>query len=127
SVGSMHMRFWGSTLSTNLPAALELYADILRRPHLPAEEMDAVRALAYQDLQSLEDEPRQKVLVELRQRHYPPPLGHDRRGTVQGIESLSVRDLRTHYRRLFQARGTILSVAGNIDWERLRDQVGRLF
>jgi predicted Zn-dependent peptidase len=127
SVGSMHMRFWAATLARSLPAALEIYADILRRPHLPEEEIDAVKSLAYQDLQSLEDEPRQKVLVELRRRHYSPPLGQDRRGTVAGIESLSVRDLRSHYRRFFQARGTILSVAGNIDWEPLRDQVGRLF
>ena len=64
SVGAMHMRFWGATLARNLPRALELYADILRRPHLPEEEMEAVRALALQDLQSLEDEPRQKVLIE---------------------------------------------------------------
>src|SRR5205807_8517012 len=127
SVGSMHMRFWGSTLSTNLPAALELYADILRRPHLPAEEMDAVRALAYQDIQSLEDEPRQKVLIELRRRHLPPPLGQDRRGTVEGIESLTIDAIREQYQRFFRPAGTILSVAGNIDWEPLVRQVERLF
>src|SRR5207244_10831170 len=89
SVGSMHIRFWGATLARNLPAALEIYADILRRPHLPKDEIDAVKALALQDLQGLEDEPRQKVLIELRQRHYPPPLGQDRRGTAAGIASLS--------------------------------------
>jgi predicted Zn-dependent peptidase len=127
SVGSMHMRFWGATLSRNLPAALEIYADILRRPHLPAEEIEAVKALALQDLQSLEDEPRQKVLVELRKLHYPPPLGHDRRGTEAGIEALDVATLRRHYRQLFQPRGTIISMAGNIEWEPLRDQVERLF
>jgi len=127
SVGSMHTRFWGATLARNLPAALEIYADILLRPHLPQEEIEAVKALAYQDLQGLEDEPRQKVLVELRRHHYPPPLGQDRRGTVQGIESLTAEDTRTHYRLLFQPRGTILSVAGNIEWESLRDQVERLF
>src|SRR5579859_7735759 len=62
SVGSLHMRFWGATLSRNLPAALEIYADILRRPKFPADELDAVKALALQDLQGLEDEPRQKLL-----------------------------------------------------------------
>jgi predicted Zn-dependent peptidase len=127
SVGTMHTRFWGATLSRNLPAALEIYADILRRPHLPEEEMEAVKALAYQDLQGLEDEPRQKVLVELRRHHYPPPLGQDRRGTVQGIETLAVDDVRSHYQRLFQPQGSILSVAGDIDWVPLRDQVERLF
>jgi predicted Zn-dependent peptidase len=127
SVGALHMRFWGATLARNLPAALEIYADILRRPHLPEEEMDAVKALALQDLQGLEDEPRTKLIVELKRRHYPPPLGQDRRGTAEGIESLTADGLRKHYRRLFQPRGTILSVAGNIDWEPLCDQVEQLF
>src|SRR6201993_2868574 len=60
SVGSLHMRFWGSTLARNLSAALEIYADILRRPHLPENEINAVKALAFQELQSIEDEPKQK-------------------------------------------------------------------
>jgi predicted Zn-dependent peptidase len=127
SVGTMHMRFWGATLARNLPGALGIYADILRRPRLPADEVDSVKALAYQDLQGLEDEPRQKVLIELRRLHYPAPLGHDRRGTRAGIESLTPALIQTHYRRLFQPSGTILSVAGAIEWEPLRRQVERLF
>jgi predicted Zn-dependent peptidase len=126
SVGSMHTRFWGATLSRHLPATLEIYADILRRPHLPKEELDPIKALALQDLQSLEDEPRQKVLVELRKRHYPSPLGQDRRGTEESIQNLSIKTIKAHYRRLFRPEGTILSVAGNIEWEPLRDQVGQL-
>ncbi len=127
SVGSLHTRFWGATLARNLPAALEIYADILRRPHLPKEEVEAVQALALQDLQGLEDEPRQKVLIELRRRHYPAPLGHDRRGTREGITGLTIDVIRKHYQKYFQPRGLIISVAGNIDWQPLLDQVGRLF
>jgi len=121
------MHFWGGTLARNLPAALEIYADIIRRPHLPDDELEPVQALALQDLQGLEDEPRQKVLIELRKRHYPPPLNHDRRGTVEGIKSTTSEAVRRQFRRLFRARGTILSVAGNIEWPALRDQVERLF
>jgi predicted Zn-dependent peptidase len=127
SVGTMHIRFWGATLARNLPAALDIYADILRRPHLPDDEIEAVQALAMQELQGLEDEPRQKVLIELRKRHFPPPLGHDRRGTAKGIENLTIQKVRKHYQRLFGPRGTIMSVAGNIEWAPLRDQVERLF
>jgi predicted Zn-dependent peptidase len=127
SVGGLHVHFWGATLARNLPATLDIYADILLRPHLPQEEMEAVQALALQDIQSLEDEPRQKVLIELRKHHYPPPLGQDRRGTVEGIQSLNATVVRDHYQKLFRPRGTILSVAGNVDWEPLRNQVGRLF
>jgi predicted Zn-dependent peptidase len=127
SVGPMQISFWGSTLARNLPAALEIYADILQRPHLPAEDLEPVQSLALQDILSLEDEPRQKVLIELNQRHFPPPLGQDRRGTREGIESLTPKIVREHYARLFQPRGVILSVAGNIEWEPLCEQVGGLF
>jgi predicted Zn-dependent peptidase len=127
SVGTFHMRFWGATIASNLPPALELYADIVRRPHLPADELDAVRALALQDIQGLEDEPRQKVLIELRRRHYPAPLGFDHRGTPQGLHRLTPESVRAHHARCFQPRGSILSVAGNIDWNALKEQVGRLF
>jgi predicted Zn-dependent peptidase len=123
----MHMRFWGGTVGTNLPAALEIYADILRRPHLPEEEMDAVKELALQDLRGLEDEPGSKVLVELRKHFYPTPLSNDSRGTPEGIEALTAKEVRRHHAALFRPQGTILSVAGHLDWDRLRDQVGRLF
>jgi len=127
SVGSIHMRFWGATVARNLPAALAIYADILLRPHLPQDELDAVRSLAPQDIRSLEDEPRSKVLVELRKRHYPAPLGNDHRGTAEGVSALTIDDIKDRHKRLFRPGGAILSVAGNVEWAPLRDQVERLF
>ncbi|MBL8797525.1 MAG: insulinase family protein [Planctomycetia bacterium] len=127
SVLAIHTQFSAGTLARNLPQALEIYADILRRPHFPDEEMEPVQALALQDLQGLEDEPRHKVMIELARHHYPPPFGQDRRGTVECIKKLTIDDVRKHYRRLFRPRGTLLTVAGNLDWPKLRDQVERLF
>jgi predicted Zn-dependent peptidase len=127
SVGSFHTRFWGGTLARNLSAALEVYADVLRRPHLPEDELEPVKALALQDLSGLEDEPGSKVMVELRKHLHPAPLSNDHRGTAEGIEALTIREVRRHHAALFRPRGTILSVAGNIEWAAVRDQVGRLF
>lgn len=127
SVGAVNMRFWGSTLARNVPAALDIYADILLRPHLPEEELEPVVALAIQDIQSLEDAPQSKVMVELRKRYYPPPMNKDRRGTEAELESLSIDAVRAVHATGFRPNGTILSVAGNIEWEPLKEQVGRLF
>lgn len=127
SVGNLHMRFWGATVASNLPATLEIYADILRRPHLPDEELEAVKALSLQDLRGLEDEPRSKVMVALRQHHLPRPLSNDHRGTEESIGSVTIDAVRAQHQRQFHARGTILAVAGNVEWDPLRDQVGRLF
>jgi predicted Zn-dependent peptidase len=121
------MRFHGATLARNLPQALKIYADILRKPHLPYEELDAVKALALQDILSLEDEPQRKTFLELRKRHFPPPLSNDYRGTEAGINSLTIDCVRDYFRRHVQAQGTILSVAGNVEWQPLCDLVGDLF
>jgi len=127
SVGAINMRFWGSTLSTNAYAALDIFADVIRRPHFPEEELEAAQALALQDILGLEDAPQQKVMVELRRRYYPPPLNRDRRGLATDIESLTIDDVKKQHRRLFRPNGSILSVAGNIEWERLKDQTEKLF
>jgi len=127
SVGQVHMRFWGSTLARNLLPALSIYADILRRPQLPEEELEPVVSLALQDLQSLEDEPRQKVMVELRRRAWPDPMGRDRRGTPEGLQKLTVEGLRKQFASTFGPADTIISVAGTIEWEPLRDLVEKLF
>jgi len=127
SAGVWLMSFGGATLARNLLPALTIYADILRRPHLPEPELEPVRQLALQDLQSIEDEPQAKVMVELRKRHYPSPIGRDYRGTEEGLASLTIPKIQGHYERHFQPQGLILAVAGDLEWNRLRDYVGALF
>src|SRR4051794_634642 len=127
SVGAVNMRFWGSTLARNVPAALDIYADIVLRPHLPEDELEPVQALALQDIQGLEDAPQSKVMVELRRRYYPPPLNKDRRGTEEDIKALMIDAVKAQYRKFVRPNGAILSVAGNIEWEPLKAQVERLF
>lgn len=126
-VETVHTSFFASTLATNLMPALEIYADVVRHPHVPAEEVDAVRALALQELQAIEDEPRQKIFVELRSRHYPYPFGRPTLGRREVLESASHAELVSHHKRSYRARGAILGVAGDIEWPQLRDGVEMLF
>jgi predicted Zn-dependent peptidase len=123
----MNMRFGGSTLARSVPAALDIYADILLRPHIPAAELEAAQSLALQDIQSLEDSPEGMVMVELRRRYYPQPLCKDRLGKAEDIEGLTIDAVRAFHGRHFHPNGTILSVAGNVQWEPLKAQVERLF
>lgn len=123
----MNMRFWGSTLAKSIAPALDIYADILLRPHLPPDELEPVQALALQDILSLEDSPDSMSMVELRRRYYPSPLSKDRLGRAADIEALTIDAVREQHRRLFRPNGTILSVAGNIEWEPLKAQVERIF
>ena len=126
SVSSAHASYSGATLAENLPEALALYADLLRRPHLPGEQLEACRQVVLQDLRAVEDEPADKVMIELRRRHYPHPWGRPSQGEQESLESITLADIRPYFQQHYVPGGTILGVAGRVDWEPLRDLVGRL-
>ena len=127
SAGVVNLRLGGSALARNLLPVLDLYADILLRPRLPAEELEPVQEGLLQDIKSLEDSPQGKVMVELHRRYYPHPLNKDRRGKAEDIESLTPDAVRAHYRKFVRPNKAIISVAGNIDWDALKARVEKLF
>jgi len=127
SSGTLNVQLSGAMLSRNLVPTFEIYADILRRPHLPEDELDAAKSLSIQDIQSLEDDPQRKVMVELRKRYYPDPLGRDQRGTIEGVEAVTIEDVRRQHAALYHPRDVILSVAGDLDPDAVKNEVERLF
>ncbi|MGD0897875.1 MAG: pitrilysin family protein [Thermoguttaceae bacterium] len=126
SVSAAHAVYCGATLAENLPEALAVFADILRRPRLPAEQLEAGRQVVLQELRAIEDEPADKVMLDLRRRHYPSPWGRSSFGEQEAVQSVTIGEIRGFFRRHFQPNGTILGVAGHVEWEPLVDLVGRL-
>lgn len=114
-VGNSHISFTGATLAESLPAALRLYADIVRSPHLPEDEFEPARLGVEQSLRAIEDEPRQKVLVELRRRCYEAPWGIPSEGTLEGVENLQAAVVRRHFETCAGPRDAILGIAGKVD------------
>jgi predicted Zn-dependent peptidase len=127
SVSNSHASHYGATLSGNLLPAISIYADLLRRPHLPDDQLEAARMVVLQDLRAIEDEPAQKLMLELRKHHYPDPWGRSSHGEEESLNAITIDDIRGHFAAHYQPRGVILGVAGNSDWERLKDHVGTLF
>lgn len=127
SVGVAQANFYGATLSDNLPAALELFADMLRRPQLPANQFEAGRNVCLQELRAIDDEPSQKLMIELRRRRYPDPWGRSSLGEETSLRAAKIDDVRAFHARHYRPGGTILALAGNFDWQRMCDHVERLF
>jgi len=127
SVTSAHVSFGGATVAENLPATLDIYGDLLRRPHLNPEYLPAAQQVILQELRAIEDDPGHKTMLELRRRHYPDPWGRNSEGSIPTIEAASMAQVKSHFQRYIRPNGTILGVAGKIDWPQLLDQVERLF
>ena len=127
SVGIHHTRFGCAALADKVMAGLPVYADIVRRPHLPQQGFDAARDLALQSLDGIEDEPRQKVLIKLREWHFPWPYGRNTMGEKNELQRLTLELSKAHQGKRYQAKNSILALAGNIDFGRVKDEVGRHF
>lgn len=126
SVTNAHTGFSAATLAENLPEALAIFADLLRRAHLPADQLEAGRQLMFQELRAVEDEPAQKLMMELLRRHYPDPWGRPPQGELPSLEAATIEEIRSHFQASYRPNGSILGVAGRFDWEQLQQTVGGL-
>ncbi|MFM1802253.1 MAG: hypothetical protein RJA81_1605, partial [Planctomycetota bacterium] len=123
SASTSHISLSAAMLGTSLDATLELFADMVRRPHLGAESLEPIQALALQSLQSLEDDPASLALTNLRKHYFGEPWGRHAGGTPEGIESVDVSDIKEAHAKLIQPENAILAVAGALDFDRLLEKV----
>jgi predicted Zn-dependent peptidase len=126
-VAHLHTGFGASMLSDYLLPSLELLADQIRRPHFPEEQLEIAKQVVKQDIFSLEDDPPRRVMLELQHHFLPDPWGRSTLGTPATIDRIEIDDIRRQHRRYFQPDGTILSIAGKLNWEAVRDKVEELF
>jgi predicted Zn-dependent peptidase len=126
-VGVHHTRFACAAVAAKVIESLPTYADIVQRPHLPEAGFAPARDLALQSLAGLEDEPRQKLLIKLREWHWPNPLGRSSLGEKQHLEKLTLEHCRADFKLRYHARDSIIALAGNIDFSEVKGAVEQSF
>ena len=122
-----HTRFGVAALASRVMEGLEAYADIVRRPHLPESGFESARDLALQALAGIEDEPRQKLLIKLREWHLPCPLGRNTLGQKDHLEKLTCELCKADFARRYHPNGAILAIAGKIEFAEVKDAVEKHF
>ena len=127
AVTAAHTSFAAATMSEMLEGVLRVYADTLRQPNMPAEQVEDARQVCFQELQAIEDDLAQKTVQALRAQTYGVPWGRSSQGDAESVRSLSLPDLQSFQRSNYTPEGTILAVAGKFDWQQLQDHVQALF
>lgn len=123
-VETRHLRLSATMIADKLPEALPLLMDMVTAPALEDAALKPSRDLALQTIQSLDDEPQQKVMLDLRNRFFPAPLGRSPYGCEDDIRAMTADNLRDFWRASCVPGGSILSFAGKLDWPTLRDLIG---
>ena len=119
-------RFSLSGLTEDLERGLTLIADVVRNPHLPVEELSVLADLARQDLESLEDNPAERLGVELRSRAFNAPYDHPVSGTPQALEQLTPEAVRAVH-ALYGPRRSALAIVADADVDEVTLFVERAF
>lgn len=113
-------------LGSRLPDALPLLADMVLRPRFDEASIEPVRDLCLQSIESLADDPQERVSILLKEKHAPAPLNRSGMGTVEGLEALDRDALVEGWRERARPEGAVLAVAGAATMDDLAPRLDRL-
>ncbi len=127
SVGSSYIAIGAALEAGNLTEAIKLYGDIILEPGLADDQFELARQLAADAVLALDDDPRQKVMLKLREQFYPNPLGRSTVGNIDELKSLTAGKTKEIINSNFDLSKTIFAVAGKYDFDSLCRQMEKLF
>jgi len=123
SVSANHLTFNAALEAGNLEPAIDLFADMLLLPHLETDQFEPSRQLAIQELQSLDDDPRDKVMLLLHEQYYPDPFGRPGQGKLDELEAMTASTCAAIVGQLFDPSQMIVALAGCYDFEKVCRQI----
>jgi zinc protease len=113
-VGPDATSFGFTTLSRHVPRALELLAEIIRRPHLDEADLRRVRELRLSRLRQLSRTPGTIADRAFISAVFPShPYGHGTLGTTAALEAITQDDARAFWARTYSPRAATLVIAGD--------------
>lgn len=115
NVGTYFLRLSATMLGERLNDALPLLIDMLKRPKLADDSFEPSRDLSLQSIAALEDEPQDRLMIELRERHMGLPLGRSHLGHLEDLQKLDVDSVRKFHHEHCLPDGAVLSLAGAIE------------
>jgi predicted Zn-dependent peptidase len=126
-VDSANITVTAALEASNLAAAIDLYGDVILQPKLEDEQFIPARQLAIEGVKGLDDDPRHKVMLKLREQFYPDPLGRSAAGEIADLESLTPQTVKNTIAEKFNPAGMIFSVAGKYDFDAVAGQIEKIF
>jgi predicted Zn-dependent peptidase len=120
--------YYIKVLDEHLPLAVELLADVVLHPLFANEDVEREKKVILEEIKMVEDTP-DDLVHEIFTEHYwaGHPLGRPILGTPQTVESFTRELLFEYFRDAYIAPNLIVSAAGNLQHETLRDLVAQAF
>ena len=126
-LGAHHLAIRITVLEEQFEEACSLLSDIVFSLHLKNNSLEAARALAIQNIASLQDNPHENVMLIARKAYLPPPYERNSYGDLNSIKNLSLKSLKEYKEDCFVPSGSWLGIAGALDYERVKNTIAEQF
>jgi predicted Zn-dependent peptidase len=114
--------FYAKVLKEDAPLALDILADILQHSTFEPAELERERTVILQEIGQANDTPDDIIFDHFQECAYPDqPMGRPVLGTPEIIRRLGRAQVMAYLRDHYGPRRMVLSVAGNIDPNRVAD------
>ena len=115
-------------LADGLPLGLELLSDLVRHPHLDADELEREKSVIAQEIADAADTPDDRVFDLAQGAAFRgQALGRPILGTVESLAPANAASLAAFHRSLYAADRIVVSAAGAVDEDALLAEVERRF
>jgi len=120
--------YYARVLEDDVPLAMEVIADILLNPTFDEQEIEVERGVILQEIGQTFDTPDDIIFDWLQEASYPgQPLGRSILGPGERVRRFNRADLAGFVNEYYGPGQMILSAAGAIDHDAIRDGAERLF
>jgi len=115
-----HTTYQAHTLDADLPVAVDVLTDLVRRPLLRQSDLDLERNVILEEISSVQDAP-DDLVFELHAKALWPahPYGYSILGTPETVGSINSDDLLAAHISGYYPGNCIIAAAGNIDHDQL--------
>lgn len=115
-----HTSYQARVLDEDLPRALDVLTDLVRRPVLRPTDLELERRVVLEEISTVEDTPDDLVFDLHTQTMWPEhPYGFPILGTRETVSQLSADDLRALHGRTYHPRHVVIAAAGNLNHDLL--------
>jgi predicted Zn-dependent peptidase len=120
--------YYIKVLDEHLPLAVDVLADIVRRPALTEDDIEREKKVVLEEIKMVEDTP-DDLVHELFTENFwvNHPLGRPILGTRETVEGLTQERLRHYFNGVYTAPNMIIAAVGNVEHEQVRDLVEASF
>lgn len=121
-------KFIFKCLSENFENVFEIYSDILINAEFDAEELERERQVVIEEMKRLDDEPVEVMYRRAMENYFNGlSFAHDELGTEQIIEKVTREQLLEYKNRYYKPENCVISVVGDIDFDKLDKLVTKWF